>query len=231
MNGTEKSVTVKFPKIPKAERPDRLLFVQPEEGQARFNVAQKDKFHLLAEKIGRLVLKSWKDGQPVMHVGIFGRTHIGKSEFANAVFSQLEGAEGMSLKSRTRMERIEATFPKCFHVDYWQYEGIRKTAYLKNPQAADELLISEWTELLAETELQADRIEVELLRTESEGDILKKYSEMEMPFPAYPGFRFRPKFRQGKMFSIFTATVAGYGKGIELVEELKAAEDLKDIIL
>lgn len=231
MNGTEKSVTIKLPKIPKAERPNRLLFVQPKEGQARFNVAQKDKFHLLAEEIGRLVLKSWKNGQPVMHVGIFGRTQIGKSEFANAVFSQLEGAEGLSLKSRTRMERIEATFPKCYHVDYWQYEGIRKAAYLKNPQAADELLISEWTEMLAEQELQADRIEVELLRTESEGDILKKYSEMKTPFPAHPNARFIQKNIYGKTFNVFTATVAGYGKGIELVEELKAAEDLKDIIL
>ena len=228
MNNSKNSMfSAKTSQPSRRERIDRFLFSEASEGQARFSVLGKENSQLLGEKTGRLVLASWKDSNaPVKGVMTFGRERNGKSTFCNAVFSQFENASEFSRQPKVKFERFESTYPKCLHIDYHQYNSIYRYAYDSNKPKEDEFVFAEWTEFLPEDSLPADCIEVEFLRCAELEDFSKKFSEMKHPFSGR-----MPRPLQERSYRLLAATFIGKGRGIAVVEALKADDALKALLV
>lgn len=189
-------------------RKQQFMFSEETENTVRFDVTLKEQIENLGKRIGQLILKSYKDMEPVMGVYIFAKHGNGKSLLVRNIVENLEKVENTNVLPRMRKQKY-TTYPVVQHIDYWQSPEI--PIYNSKVVLSDnELLIAEWADNLKEEYYEPNRIEIELLKLEENENIDEKES-----FIMTLGDR---EENDGKRK---IATIVGYGYGKNLVENLK----------
>lgn len=206
------------------KRKDRFLFKEYTEGKIRYDITSQNDTKLLGSVFGSVILSNFKHDNKIQGIYTFGRIGMGKTVFSTAIIKSFENTEDLLIDVKHGVRyRFYDTFPKCHHIDYYDVRCPDFEYKDKIELKENELIIAEWSERIQRNPidfLEEDRIEVELYHCFDKKSICNEH------FTDY--LNFSTITSEGSMRF---ASFIGYGKGIAVVEELKAKEEVKHLIV
>ena len=205
-------------------RKQRFMFKEYSENTIRFDITNQSDTKLLGTEFGKLILQSFIDECPVKGVYTFGRIGMGKTVFSTAIINSFNNIEDLLIDVKHKVRyRFYDTYPKCHHLDY--YDFLRPDFEYKNKidLKPDEIIIAEWSEYIPKRPIdwfEPDKIEIELYHcfdkksicTERKSDILN----------------FNTITSEGSMRF---ASMIGYGNGIKIIQKLKEINSIQHLIV
>lgn len=208
---------------PSLPRKSRFLFKNYSKDTIRFDITKQIDTKLLGEKIGCLILQSFKNNFPVKGIYTFGRIGMGKTVLSTTIIKNFENTEDLLIDVKHGVKyRHYDTYPQCWHIDYFDY-FIDNKLRIKTDLKEDELIIAEWSDYLSKRPVnffEENRIEIELYHCFDKKDITTKTKTKVLNFDTITS--------EGSMRF---ASMIGYGNGIAVIEALKQDQELSKIVV
>lgn len=205
-------------------RKERFLFKEYSDETVRFDITDMNNTKLLGNVLGTAILKSFKDNIPVKGMYTFGRIGMGKTVLSTETIKSFENTEDLLIDIKHRViYRYYDTYPKCYHLDYYNYLRLDFPYKDRIILDSDSMIIAEWSEYVPKYPInyfEDNRIEIELFHCKDKKDIVTQRKTDILNFSTIT--------EEGTMRF---ASCIGYGNGIDLIKKLKMEQSIQALIV